>query len=134
MKAASLSLPPRVARVSRRWRARASSSTRFEENLTPDCRLADHQVGSDLAVDAFPVRVAELALDELAVGLAGEGVDVVDRAGQLELAHAGAGPLDDLGAELVGALEALVELDDGLDLLAPVRVRDAEHGDVLDGR
>ena len=61
---------------------------------------------SDLAGGVGPVRVAELALDELAVGLAGERLGEVDALGELEAAHPGAGPLEDLGHQLVARLEA----------------------------
>ena len=42
--------------------------------------------------------------------------------------------LDQLGCQLVAGRDAVDELDDGLDLLAPLVVGDADDGDVADRR
>ena len=56
---------------------------------------------SDLLA-ALPVRVAELALVELAVGVPGHRVGEVDRLRRLELGQPGGAVLEDLRSQLVG--------------------------------
>src|SRR5689334_934815 len=85
---------------------------------------------SDLGAVAFPVRVAELALVELAAGVAGQLGHEVDRLRALELGEAVLAEREDLVAQLVVRLDADLGLHDGLDLLTPVGVGDAEHGHV----
>src|SRR4051794_26080336 len=75
---------------------------------------------SDLTLDTFPVRVAQLALHELAVRLARQVVGEVEGLRDLEPAHPRAGEGDDVGGQLVARLLPVVELDDCLDLLAPI--------------
>ena len=81
---------------------------------------------------AFPVGVAELALVELAVGVAWHLGGVVDGARVLLLRDVVAAVVHDRLRGRVVRGPALAELDDGLDLLAGVLVGDAEHGDVGD--
>ena len=78
--------------------------------------------------------IAELALQELAGGLARELVGEVDRLRPLELGEPAGQVLHDRRRQLVAGLVAGSRLDHGLDLLAHVVVGDAEHGDVADAR
>src|SRR5690606_4861156 len=89
---------------------------------------------SDGTAAVLPVRVAELALEELAVRLARQLLDVVDRLGPLHLREPALQRREDLGGQPVAGRDALGGLHDGLDLLAPLVVGDAEHGHVRDLR
>ena len=80
------------------------------------------------------VPLAQLTLDELAGGRAREFVGEVHRAGRLVPGDGRLHVLDELGRERVGALVAVGELHDGLDLLAHLAVGDADDGDVVDRR
>src|SRR4051794_30889186 len=90
--------------------------------------------GSDRGLAFGPVRVAQLALEQLAGRLARQLVDEVDRAGPLELREPALQELHDRGPQRVVRDRAFAHLDDGLDLLAHVVVGDAEHRDVGDVR
>src|SRR4051794_11255669 len=90
--------------------------------------------GSDRRFAVGPVRVAQLALQQLAGGLARQLVDEVDRARPLELREPPLQVLHDRGPQSVVRGHTFTDLDDGLDLLAHVVVGDAEHRDVGDVR
>src|SRR3954447_7259307 len=77
---------------------------------------------SDRALARFPVRVAQLALVQLAVRVARQLLDEVDRARRLVLRQLVDRPRQDLGFELGPAVGELDRLDDRLDLFAPVVV------------
>ncbi len=79
---------------------------------------------------AGPVGLAQRLLVELAVLPAGQGVGEVDRARALVVRQVGPAEGDDLGLELGAGREARGGLDDRLDLLAHLRLGDAEDGHV----
>src|SRR6266545_2415314 len=76
-----------------------------------------------------PVRIAELALDELARGIARQRLVEGDLAGHLIAGHMLAAESDDLFARDRGAR---LELYRGMDALAPLLVGNAEDGGVED--
>ena len=89
-------------------------------------------VSADAAVAAGPVGLAQLALQHLARGVAGELGDEVDRGRALVAGEVGAGVGDEvLGGDGSAAGDAD---DDGLDRLAPPLVGHADDGDVGDRR
>src|SRR6185369_2877603 len=88
----------------------------------------------DRALAAFPVRVAQLPLQQLAGRLARQLVDEVDAARPLVLAQPLLDVFRDRRAQRFVARDAFDRLDDRLDLLAHVVVGDAEHRDVGDLR
>src|SRR5258708_37492686 len=87
---------------------------------------------SDRRGPARPVVIAELALQQLPAGVARQLADEVDGPGPLHLGQPAFEGGEDLGRELVRRLDAVGRLDDRLDLLAPLLVRDAEDGYVGD--
>src|SRR3954471_15979988 len=90
--------------------------------------------GSDRGLAVGPVRVAQLALEQLAGGLAGQLVDEVNETRPFDLREPALQVLHDRGPQRVVGGRAVAHLDDGLDLLAHVVVGDAEHRDVGDVR
>src|SRR6266545_5047781 len=89
---------------------------------------------SDRPVASLPVRVAESTLEELAARVTGHLRDEVVGAGPLVARELDLGERAQVGLEFRSCVDARRGLDDGLDLLAPVLVRDAEHRDVADLR
>src|SRR5205823_8200004 len=85
---------------------------------------------SDGPLASLPVGIAQLALVELAVGVAGHLGHEVDRLRHLELRQLVAGEGEDLVRERGARLDTRRGLDDRLHLFAPVLVRDAEDGRV----
>ena len=86
-------------------------------------------------VAPFPVRVAQPPLEQLAAGVAGQLVDEVDASWATSSGPAGRPARRGSPRRARRpARRPSAGCDDGLDLLAPVLVRDAEHRDVGDLR
>src|SRR5689334_6893557 len=102
------------------------------------CRALVSAVASapclDRALAVLPVRIAQLALEELARRLARQLVREVDRARPLELGEPSREALHDRGPQHLVRRDTRRGLDDRLDLLAHVVVGNAEHRDVADPR
>src|SRR5689334_22873846 len=96
--------------------------------LPSGCRVGTGCSGrsrrSDRGLAVGPVRVAQLALQQLPGGLARQLVDEVDRARPLELRQPPLQVLHDRGPQRVVGRRAVAHLDDRLDLLAHVVVGD----------
>src|SRR5437870_4152224 len=82
---------------------------------------------SDPPLAPLPVRRADLALQELAGGITRDLGDEVDGARALVVGETLAAEIDDV---VRGRVRAVFQLHDGLQLLAPLLVRDADHRDV----
>src|SRR3954469_22252611 len=86
---------------------------------------------ADLPLAALPVRRPQLALEDLAGGVAGQGVEDVHRVGALVVREV----LPAEGDEpRLGRLLPRLQRHDGLDGLAPGRVGHADDGDLHDRR
>src|SRR5579883_3039033 len=83
-----------------------------------------------LAFAAGPIRLAQLALQDLARGIARQRLDEIDGARHLVAGDPLARELDELARRQRCAL--LLD-DDRLDRLAPLIVGHADHGDIGDG-
>src|SRR6478752_5518653 len=86
----------------------------------------------DRGLAVGPVRVPQLALQQLARGLTRQLVHEIERARPLELGEPAAQVLHDRVAQRVVGRDAGPRLDDRLDLLPHVVVGDAEHRGVGD--
>src|SRR5437773_12148346 len=103
------------------WSTRCPFSPR---NCRPSGGKKARMGESDRATRSHPVRLAQLALEELARGVARELVDEVDRARFLVARETFAAERDE---RIRPDMHPASQLDHGLDRLTPPVVRDADH-------
>src|SRR5215469_13295016 len=101
-----------------------------------DTDAADPDAGGVTRLDVRgltgPVRIPQAPLEQLPARVARQFADEVDGLRPLHLREPAGQPGQDVRRQRVSCLDAGSRLHDGLDLLAPVLVRDAEHSDVGD--
>src|SRR5215472_4370549 len=108
-------------------------SARKRRSVSRKCSCSSLNAKStrlDLPLATFPVGVSELSLVELAVRVAGQRAEEVDALRRLVLRDPFGAECQDVLREGRRRVDARGRLDHRLHLLAPVRIRDAEHGRV----